>query len=334
MVSEVLEELKGVGTDIELCKRADPLECSSRGAWTLLYGLMNGSLVVDARNGVWLTPEMEKRTGGSVLVSMRSEVGEKGEEKSQVKSEEKRNEKGEEKTNEKGEVKSEMKSQEKGEVKSEVKSQEKGEVKSQEKRNEKGESKDELIELKERMSEVKENEQPSHNNEENAEIITAIRATVKAIKEQEEQRRALFQARRECAQLVSSIQDCLAKWTKGDLYDQMMGELTRLNNEVNHLSASTYSDVKKQLVELRDHVFSQNARRSSMTKENMWTQQNQVIPPIQQNQVTTPIQQKQVIPPTQQKQVIPPIQQKQESTSIRQKFSFITSKLGFNSGRK
>ena len=124
---------------------------------------------------------------------------------------------------------------------------------------------------------------------------------------------------------MSSIQDCLAKWTKGDLYDQMIGELTRLNNEVNHLSASTYSDVKKQLVELRDHVFSQNARRSSMTKENMWTQQNQVIPPIQQNQVTTPIQQKQVIPPT---------QQKQESTSIRQKFSFITSKLGFNSGRK
>ena len=289
MVSEVLEELKGVGTDIELCKRADPLECSSRGAWTLLYGLMNGSLVVDARNGVWLTPEMEKRTGGSVLVSMRSEVEEKGEEK--------RNEKGEEKTNEKGE----------------------------EKTNGKGESKDELNELKEKMSEVKENKQPSHNNEENAEIITAIRATVKAIKEQEELRRALFQARRECAQLVSSIQDCLAKWTKGDLYDQMMGELTRLNNEVNHLSASTYSDVKKQLVELRDHVFSQNARRSSMTKENMWTQQNQVIPPIQQNQVTTPIQQKQVIPPT---------QQKQESTSIRQKFSFITSKLGFNSGRK
>lgn len=285
MVSEVFEELKGVGSEIELCKRADPLECSSRGAWTLLYGLMNGSLVVDARNGVWLTPEMEKRTGGSVLVSMRSEAEEKGEEK----------------RNEKGEVKSEMKSQEKGE------------------------SKDELIELKERMSEVKENEQPSHNNEENAEIITAIRATVKAIKEQEEQRRALFQARRECAQLVSSIQDCLAKWTKGDLYDQMMGELTRLNNEVNHLSASTYTDVKKQLVELRDHVFSQNARRSSMTKENMWTQQNQVIPPIQQNQVTTPIQQKQVIPPT---------QQKQESTSIRQKFSFITSKLGFNSGRK
>ena len=285
MVSEVFEELKGVGSEIELCKRADPLECSSRGAWTLLYGLMNGSLVVDARNGVWLTPEMEKRTGGSVLVSMRSEAEEKGEEK----------------RNEKGEVKSEMKSQEKGE------------------------SKDELIELKERMSEVKENEQPSHNNEENAEIITAIRATVKAIKEQEEQRRALFQARRECAQLVSSIQDCLAKWTKGDLYDQMMGELTRLNNEVNHLSASTYTDVKKQLVELRDHVFSQNARRSSMTKENMWTQQNQVIPPIQQNQVTTPIQQKQVIPPT---------QQKQESTSIRQKVSFITSKLGFNSGRK
>lgn len=285
MVSEVFEELKGVGSEIELCKRADPLECSSRGVWTLLYGLMNGSLVVDARNGVWLTPEMEKWTGGSVLVSMRSEAEEKGEEK----------------RNEKGEVKSEVKSQEKGE------------------------SKDELIELKERMSEVKENEQPSHNNEENAEIITAIRATVKAIKEQEEQRRALFQARRECAQLVSSIQDCLAKWTKGDLYDQMMGELTRLNNEVNHLSASTYLDVKKQLVELRDHVFSQNARRSSMTKENMWTQQNQVIPPIQQNQVTTPIQQKQVIPPT---------QQKQESTSIRQKFSFITSKLGFNSGRK
>ena len=300
MVSEVLEELKGVGTDIELCKRADPLECSSRGAWTLLYGLMNGSLVVDARNGVWLTPEMEKRTGGSVLVSMRSEVEEKGEEKSQVKSEEK------------------------GEVKSQEKSQEKSEVKSQEK----GELKDELKELKERMSEVKEedkNEQPSHDNEENTDIINTIRATVKAIKEQEELRRALFQARRECAQLVSSIQDCLAKWTKGDLYDQMMGELTRLNNEVNHLSASTYSDVKKQLVELRDHVFSQNARRSSMTKENMWTQQNQVIPPIQQNQVTTPIQQKQVIPPT---------QQKQESTSIRQKFSFITSKLGFNSGRK
>lgn len=288
MVSEVFEELKGVGSEIELCKRADPLECSSRGAWTLLYGLMNGSLVVDARNGVWLTPEMEKRTGGSVLVSMRSEAEEKGEEK----------------RNEKGEVKSEMKSQEKGE------------------------SKDELIELKERMSEVKEedkNEQPSHDNEENTDIINTIRATVKAIKEQEELRRALFQARRECAQLVSSIQDCLAKWTKGDLYDQMMGELTRLNNEVNHLSASTYSDVKKQLVELRDHVFSQNARRSSMTKENMWTQQNQVIPPIQQNQVTTPIQQKQVIPPT---------QQKQESTSIRQKFSFITSKLGFNSGRK
>lgn len=288
MVSEVLEELKGVGTDIELCKRADPLECSSRGAWTLLYGLMNGSLVVDARNGVWLTPEMEKRTGGSVLVSMRSEAEEKGEEK----------------RNEKGEVKSQVKSEEKGELK------------------------DELKELKERMSEVKEedkNEQPSHDNEENTDIINTIRATVKAIKEQEEQRRALFQARRECAQLVSSIQDCLAKWTKGDLYDQMMGELTRLNNEVNHLSASTYLDVKKQLVELRDHVFSQNARRSSMTKENMWTQQNQVIPPIQQNQVTTPIQQKQVIPPT---------QQKQESTSIRQKFSFITSKLGFNSGRK
>ena len=205
-----------------------------------------------------------------------------------------------------------------------MKSQEKSEVKSQEK----GELKDELKELKERMSEVKEedkNEQPSHDNEENTDIINTIRATVKAIKEQEELRRALFQARRECAQLVSSIQDCLAKWTKGDLYDQMMGELTRLNNEVNHLSASTYSDVKKQLVELRDHVFSQNARRSSMTKENMWTQQNQVIPPIQQNQVTTPIQQKQVIPPT---------QQKQESTSIRQKFSFITSKLGFNSGRK
>ena len=306
MVSEVFEELKGVGSEIELCKRADPLECSSRGAWTLLYGLMNGSLVVDARNGVWLTPEMEKRTGGSVLVSMRSEVEEKGEEKRNEKGEEKTNEKGEEKTNEKGE----------------------------EKTNGKGESKDELNELKEKMSEVKENKQPSHNNEENAEIITAIRATVKAIKEQEELRRALFQARRECAQLVSSIQDCLAKWTKGDLYDQMMGELTRLNNEVNHLSASTYSDVKKQLVELRDHVFSQNARRSSMTKENMWTQQNQVIPPIQQNQVTTPIQQKQVIPPTQQKQVIPPTQQKQESTSIRQKFSFITSKLGFNSGRK
>ena len=288
MVSEVFEELKGVGSEIELCKRADPLECSSRGAWTLLYGLMNGSLVVDARNGVWLTPEMEKRTGGSVLVSMRSEAEEKGEEKSQVKSEEK----------------------------SQVKSEEKGELK------------DELKELKERMSEVKEedkNEQPSHDNEENTDIINTIRATVKAIKEQEELRRALFQARRECAQLVSSIQDCLAKWTKGDLYDQMMGELTRLNNEVNHLSASTYSDVKKQLVELRDHVFSQNARRSSMTKENMWTQQNQVIPPIQQNQVTTPIQQKQVIPPT---------QQKQESTSIRQKFSFITSKLGFNSGRK
>ena len=288
MVSEVFEELKGVGSEIELCKRADPLECSSRGAWTLLYGLMNGSLVVDARNGVWLTPEMEKRTGGSVLVSMRSEAEEKGEEK----------------RNEKGEVKSQVKSEEKGELK------------------------DELKELKERMSEVKEedkNEQPSHDNEENTDIINTIRATVKAIKEQEEQRRALFQARRECAQLVSSIQDCLAKWTKGDLYDQMMGELTRLNNEVNHLSASTYSDVKKQLVELRDHVFSQNARRSSMTKENMWTQQNQVIPPIQQNQVTTPIQQKQVIPPT---------QQKQESTSIRQKFSFITSKLGFNSGRK
>lgn len=288
MVSEVFEELKGVGSEIELCKRADPLECSSRGAWTLLYGLMNGSLVVDARNGVWLTPEMEKRTGGSVLVSMRSEAEEKGEEK----------------RNEKGEVKSEMKSQEKGE------------------------SKDELIELKERMSEVKEedkNEQPSHDNEENTDIINTIRATVKAIKEQEELRRALFQARRECAQLVSSIQDCLAKWTKGDLYDQMMGELTRLNNEVNHLSASTYSDVKKQLVELRDHVFSQNARRSSMTKENMWTQQNQVIPPIQQNQVTTPIQQKQVIPPT---------QQKQESTSIRQTFSIFTSKFSFNSGRK
>ena len=279
MVSEVFEELKGVGSEIELCKRADPLECSSRGAWTLLYGLMNGSLVVDARNGVWLTPEMEKRTGGSVLVSMRSEAEEKGEEK----------------RNEKGEVKSQVKSEEKGELK------------------------DELKELKERMSEVKEedkNEQPSHDNEENTDIINTIRATVKAIKEQEEQRRALFQARRECAQLVSSIQDCLAKWTKGDLYDQMMGELTRLNNEVNHLSASTYSDVKKQLVELRDHVFSQNARRSSMTKENMWTQQNQVIPPIQQ------------------KQVIPPTQQKQESTSIRQKFSFITSKLGFNSGRK
>ena len=283
MVSEVLEELKGVGTDIELCKRADPLECSSRGAWTLLYGLMNGSLVVDARNGVWLTPEMEKRTGGSVLVSMRSEVGEKGEEKSQVKSEEK------------------------GEVKSEVKSQEKGELK------------DELKELKERMSEVKEedkNEQPSHDNEENTDIINTIRATVKAIKEQEELRRALFQARRECAQLVSSIQDCLAKWTKGDLYDQMMGELTRLNNEVNHLSASTYSDVKKQLVELRDHVFSQNARRSSMTKENMWTQQNQVIPPIQQ------------------KQVIPPTQQKQENSFIRQTFSIFTSTFSFNSGRK
>ena len=131
IVSEVFEELKGVGSEIELCKRADPLECSSRGAWTLLYGLMNGSLVVDARNGVWLTPEMEKRTGGSVLVSMRSEVGEKGEEKSQVKSEEK--------------------SEEKGEVKSEEKSEEKGEVKSQEKR----ELKDELKELKERMSEVK-----------------------------------------------------------------------------------------------------------------------------------------------------------------------------------
>ena len=300
MVSEVLEELKGVGTDIELCKRADPLECSSRGAWTLLYGLMNGSLVVDARNGVWLTPEMEKRTGGSVLVSMRSEVGEKGEEKSQVKSEEK----------------SQVKSEEKGEVKSEVKSQEKGELK------------DELKELKERMSEVKEedkNEQPSHDNEENTDIINTIRATVKAIKEQEELRRALFQARRECAQLVSSIQDCLAKWTKGDLYDQMMGELTRLNNEVNHLSASTYSDVKKQLVELRDHVFSQNARRSSMTKENMWTQQNQVIPPIQQ---------KQVIPPTQQKQVIPPTQQKQENSFIRQTFSIFTSTFSFNSGRK
>lgn len=258
MVSEVFEELKGVGSEIELCKRADPLECSSRGAWTLLYGLMNGSLVVDARNGVWLTPEMEKRTGGSVLVSMRSEAEEKGEEK----------------RNEKGEVKSEMKSQEKGE------------------------SKDELIELKERMSEVKENEQPSHNNEENAEIITAIRATVKAIKEQEEQRRALFQARRECAQLVSSIQDCLAKWTKGDLYDQMMGELTRLNNEVNHLSASTYLDVKKQLQDLQNHVFSQNALRPSVMQESI------------------------------------PTQQKQENSFIRQTFSIFTSTFSFNSGRK
>ena len=258
MVSEVFEELKGVGSEIELCKRADPLECSSRGAWTLLYGLMNGSLVVDARNGVWLTPEMEKRTGGSVLVSMRSEAEEKGEEKSQVKSEEK----------------SEMKSQEKGE------------------------SKDELIELKERMSEVKENEQPSHNNEENAEIITAIRATVKAIKEQEEQRRALVQARRECAQLVSSIQDCLAKWTKGDLYDQMMGELTRLNNEVNHLSASTYLDVKKQLQDLQNHVFSQNALRPSVMQESI------------------------------------PTQQKQENSFIRQTFSIFTSTFSFNSGRK
>ena len=258
MVSEVFEELKGVGSEIELCKRADPLECSSRGAWTLLYGLMNGSLVVDARNGVWLTPEMEKRTGGSVLVSMRSEAEEKGEEK----------------RNEKGEVKSEMKSQEKGE------------------------SKDELIELKERMSEVKENEQPSHNNEENAEIITAIRATVKAIKEQEEQRRALFQARRECAQLVSSIQDCLAKWTKGDLYDQMMGELTRLNNEVNHLSASTYLDVKKQLQDLQNHVFSQNALRPSVIQESI------------------------------------PTQQKQENSFIRQTFSIFTSTFSFNSGRK
>lgn len=258
MVSEVFEELKGVGSEIELCKRADPLECSSRGAWTLLYGLMNGSLVVDARNGVWLTPEMEKRTGGSVLVSMRSEAEEKGEEK----------------RNEKGEEKSEMKSQEKGE------------------------SKDELIELKERMSEVKENEQPSHNNEENAEIITAIRATVKAIKEQEEQRRALFQARRECAQLVSSIQDCLAKWTKGDLYDQMMGELTRLNNEVNHLSASTYLDVKKQLQDLQNHVFSQNALRPSVMQESI------------------------------------PTQQKQENSFIRQTFSIFTSKFSFNSGRK
>ena len=275
MVSEVFEELKGVGSEIELCKRADPLECSSRGAWTLLYGLMNGSLVVDARNGVWLTPEMEKRTGGSVLVSMRSEAEEKGEEK--------RNEKGEEKTNEKGEVKSEMKSQEKGE------------------------SKDELIELKERMSEVKENEQPSHNNEENAEIITAIRATVKAIKEQEEQRRALFQARRECAQLVSSIQDCLAKWTKGDLYDQMMGELTRLNNEVNHLSASTYLDVKNQLQDLQNHVFSQNALRPSVMQESI---------------------------PTQQKQENIPTQQKQENSFIRQTFSIFTSKFSFNSGRK
>ena len=254
MVSEVFEELKGVGSEIELCKRADPLECSSRGAWTLLYGLMNGSLVVDARNGVWLTPEMEKRTGGSVLVSMRSEAEEKGEEK----------------RNEKGEVKSQ----------------------------EKGESKDELIELKERMSEVKENEQPSHNNEENAEIITAIRATVKAIKEQEEQRRALFQARRECAQLVSSIQDCLAKWTKGDLYDQMMGELTRLNNEVNHLSASTYLDVKKQLQDLQNHVFSQNALRPSVMQESI------------------------------------PTQQKQENSFIRQTFSIFTSKFSFNSGRK
>ena len=258
MVSEVFEELKGVGSEIELCKRADPLECSSRGAWTLLYGLMNGSLVVNARNGVWLTPEMEKRTGGSVLVSMRSEAEEKGEEK----------------RNEKGEVKSEMKSQEKGE------------------------SKDELIELKERMSEVKENEQPSHNNEENAEIITAIRATVKAIKEQEEQRRALFQARRECAQLVSSIQDCLAKWTKGDLYDQMMGELTRLNNEVNHLSASTYLDVKKQLQDLQNHVFSQNALRPSVMQESI------------------------------------PTQQKQENSFIRQTFSIFTSTFSFNSGRK
>lgn len=258
MVSEVFEELKGVGSEIELCKRADPLECSSRGAWTLLYGLMNGSLVVDARNGVWLTPEMEKRTGGSVLVSMRSEAEEKGEEK----------------RNEKGEVKSEMKSQEKGE------------------------SKDELIELKERMSEVKENEQPSHNNEENAEIITAIRVTVKAIKEQEEQRRALFQARRECAQLVSSIQDCLAKWTKGDLYDQMMGELTRLNNEVNHLSASTYLDVKKQLQDLQNHVFSQNALRPSVMQESI------------------------------------PTQQKQENSFIRQTFSIFTSTFSFNSGRK
>ena len=266
----MFEELKGVGSEIELCKRADPLECSSRGAWTLLYGLMNGSLVVDARNGVWLTPEMEKRTGGSVLVSMRSEAEEKGEEK----------------RNEKGEVKSEMKSQEKGEVKSEMKSQEKGE------------SKDELIELKERMSEVKENEQPSHNNEENAEIITAIRATVKAIKEQEEQRRALFQARRECAQLVSSIQDCLAKWTKGDLYDQMMGEFTRLNNEVNHLSASTYLDVKKQLQDLQNHVFSQNALRPSVMQESI------------------------------------PTQQKQENSFIRQTFSIFTSKFSFNSGRK
>lgn len=275
MVSEVFEELKGVGSEIELCKRADPLECSSRGAWTLLYGLMNGSLVVDARNGVWLTPEMEKRTGGSVLVSMRSEAEEKGEEK----------------RNEKGEVKSEMKSQEKGEMKSQ----------------EKGESKDELIELKERMSEVKENEQPSHNNEENAEIITAIRATVKAIKEQEEQRRALFQARRECAQLVSSIQDCLAKWTKGDLYDQMMGELTRLNNEVNHLSASTYLDVKKQLQDLQNHVFSQNALRPSVMQESI---------------------------PTQQKQENIPTQQKQENSFIRQTFSIFTSKFSFNSGRK
>lgn len=298
IVSEVFEELKGVGSEIELCKRADPLECSSRGAWTLLYGLMNGSLVVDARNGVWLTPEMEKRTGGSVLVSMRSEVGEKGEEKSQVKSEEK--------------------SQEKGEVKSEEKSEEKGEVKSQEKR----ELKDELKELKERMSEVKEedkNEQPSHNNEENTDIINTIRATVKAIKEQEEQRRALFQARRECAQLVSSIQDCLAKWTKGDLYDQMMGELTRLNNEVNHLSASTYLDVKNQLQDLQNHVFSQNARRSSMTKER------QVIPPTQQNQV---------IPPTQQNQVTIPTQQKQENIPTQQKTSFFNRLFSFNSGRK
>ena len=96
MVSEVFEELKGVGSEIELCKRADPLECSSRGAWTLLYGLMNGSLVVDARNGVWLTPQIEKRTRGSELVSMRSEAEEKGVEK----------------RNEKGEVKSEMMSQE------------------------------------------------------------------------------------------------------------------------------------------------------------------------------------------------------------------------------
>lgn len=261
MVSEVLEELKGVGTEIELCKRADPLECSSRGAWTILYGLMNGSLVVDARNGVWLTPEMEKRIGGSVLVSMHSEeVVEKREEKSQ----------------EKSEVNNGMKI----------------------------ELKDELKDLKERLNEMKEDdkksEQPSHN-EDNAEIINTIRATVKAIKEQEEQRRVLFQARRECAQLVSSIQDCLAKWTKGDVYDKMMGELTRLNNEVNHLSASTHLDVEKQLQDLRNHVFSQNALRPSMVQE---------------------------------RQVIPPTQQKQESTSFRQKLSLLTSKFAFNSGRR